>query len=183
MWGSTMLTIYGGGGTHASISTRGDPTAPPSPRAGVPHLAFLGSQALQHGAGLGELAGVPGEVALAVGVLDVQPEDVAGDRVLLEAPLHRRHVLLVVVIPPALVVTQGEEGGQRLRACRGGAAGLGAGSLAPPTPLPPRGVPVRAAYCPVTAAGAGPSSKKTSMMPLSDIQRTSVCGVSPPPCM
>lgn len=43
-------------------------------------------------------------------------------------------------------------------------------------------VPVRLAYCRKTSETDGPSSRKTSMMPLSDIQRTSVCGVSPEPC-
>ena len=39
-------------------------------------------------------------------------------------------------------------------------------------------LPVREAYWEKTSLGVGPSIMKTSMMPLSEIQRTSVCGVS-----
>lgn len=39
-------------------------------------------------------------------------------------------------------------------------------------------LPVSEAYCEKTLLGVGPSMMKTSMMPLSEIQRTSVCGTS-----
>lgn len=82
------------------------------------HLALLVHQALQHFLGAGELVWVPGEVALAVCVLDVQPDEVVGDVVLVEAGVHRPHVFLVVVVPAALVVGQGGQGGEGLGAWR-----------------------------------------------------------------
>ncbi len=75
-------------------------------------LAAVQCQVLHHLLGVRELDGVPREVALAVGVLDVEPEDVEGQLVLLEAGVHGAHVLLVVVVPAALVVGGGEEGRQ-----------------------------------------------------------------------
>lgn len=57
---------------------------------------------------------IPGEVALAVRVLDVQPDEVIGDVVLVKAGIHRLHVLLVIVVPPALVVTQCVDGREGL---------------------------------------------------------------------
>lgn len=49
---------------------------------------------------------IPREIAFAVRVLDVQPDEVIGDVVLVKAGIDCLHVLLVVVVPPALVVTQ-----------------------------------------------------------------------------
>ena len=65
---------------------------------------------------IGEVDRVPGEVALPVRVLDVQPDDILGDGVKVKAGVHRLHVRLVVVGPATLVVPQREEGGQGLRA-------------------------------------------------------------------
>ena len=61
----------------------------------------------------GEAVFVPREVALAIRVLDIQPEHIEGQVVLVELRVHRAHVLLVLVVPPALVVAEGEEGGKR----------------------------------------------------------------------
>lgn len=82
------------------------------------YLPLLGGQVLKHGEGLGETAGVPGEVPLAVGVLDVQPDDIAGQVVVIEALTDFQHVGLVPVVPAALVVAEGEERGQCLGPCR-----------------------------------------------------------------
>lgn len=79
-------------------------------------LAPFVLDALKHVLGAGELVGVPGEVALAVGVLDVQPDEVVGDVVLVEALVHSLYVLLVVVVPAALVIGQCRDGGERLSA-------------------------------------------------------------------
>lgn len=59
---------------------------------------------------------IPGEVALPVRVLDVEPDEVIGDVVLVKACIHLLHVLLVVVVPAALVVGQSREGRERLGA-------------------------------------------------------------------
>ena len=63
-------------------------------------LASVRGEVLRHRDAVWELAAVPGEVLLAVRVLDVQPHHVHGDVVLVKFPLHCVHILLVVVIPP-----------------------------------------------------------------------------------
>ena len=68
---------------------------------------------LHHAEAVGELAGVPREVLLAVGVLDVEPHDVHGDVVLVELGRDGEDVLLVVVVPAALVVGDRELGRER----------------------------------------------------------------------
>lgn len=59
---------------------------------------------------------IPGEVALAIRVLDIQPDEVIGNVVLIEACVHCLHVLLVVVVPAALVVGQRRQGREGLSA-------------------------------------------------------------------
>lgn len=59
---------------------------------------------------------IPGEVALAISVLNVEPDIVIWDVVLIEARIHCSHILLVVVVPAALVVTHSSEGGEGLGA-------------------------------------------------------------------
>lgn len=59
---------------------------------------------------------IPGEVALPIGVLDIKPDEVIGDVVLVKAGIDRLHVLLVIVIPAALMVSQGSQGRERLSA-------------------------------------------------------------------
>lgn len=79
----------------------------------------------QHGKGLGKTAGVPGEVPLAISMLDVQPNDIAGQVVVIEALIDFQHIGLVPVVPAALVVAEGEERGQCLGPCRhGGHSGV-----------------------------------------------------------
>lgn len=57
---------------------------------------------------------IPGEIALSIRVLDVEPDVVIRDVVLVKACVHGLHVLLVIVVPAALVVTQGSDGGEGL---------------------------------------------------------------------
>lgn len=63
---------------------------------------------------IGEVNGVPGEITLPVRVLDVQPDDVIRDVVVIEPGVHGLHVNFVEVVPAALVVTEGKERGQGL---------------------------------------------------------------------
>lgn len=49
---------------------------------------------------------IPGEIALAICVLNVKPDEVIGDVVLVKACIHCLHVFLVIVVPTALVVAQ-----------------------------------------------------------------------------
>mmetsp|Transcript_8128 Transcript_8128/g.30544 ORF Transcript_8128/g.30544 Transcript_8128/m.30544 type:complete len:725 (+) Transcript_8128:1218-3392(+) len=76
------------------------------------HLPALGSKALLHLHGVGEERLVPREVLLLIGVLNIQPDHVDGEVVVLEALVDLRNVLLVLVVPPALVKTQREHRGQ-----------------------------------------------------------------------
>lgn len=73
---------------------------------------------LKHGEGLGETAGVPGEVPLAISMLNVQPDDITGQVVIIEALIDFQHIGLIPVVPAALVVAEGEERGQCLGPCR-----------------------------------------------------------------
>lgn len=52
---------------------------------------------------------IPGEVAFPISVLDIKPNKVVGDVVLIEACVHRAHVFLVIVVPTALVVPEGRQ--------------------------------------------------------------------------
>ncbi|KAG7234579.1 hypothetical protein INR49_002208, partial [Caranx melampygus] len=65
-----------------------------------------------------EVNGVPGEITLPVRVLDVQPDDVIRDVVVIEPSVHSLHVSFVEVVPAALVVPQGKERGQGLMSLR-----------------------------------------------------------------
>lgn len=82
------------------------------------YLPPLRGQVLKHGEGLGETAGVPGEVPLAISMLNVQPDDITGQVVIIEALIDFQHVGLIPVVPAALVVAEGEERGQCLGPCR-----------------------------------------------------------------
>lgn len=73
---------------------------------------------LKHGEGLGETAGVPGEIPLAISMLNVQPDDVARQVVIIEALIDFQNVSLIPIVPAALVVAEGEERGQNLGPCR-----------------------------------------------------------------
>lgn len=78
------------------------------------HLSLLLLQVALQPNRIGEKPGVPGEVALGVRVVHVQPDDVVGDAVAVEAGVHGLHVGLVAVAPAALVVAEGEERRQGL---------------------------------------------------------------------
>lgn len=70
------------------------------------HLASFVHQALQHVFRLGELAGVPGEVALSICMLNVQPNEVIRDVVLIKALINSLYILLIIIVPAALMVSQ-----------------------------------------------------------------------------
>mmetsp|Transcript_7148 Transcript_7148/g.24740 ORF Transcript_7148/g.24740 Transcript_7148/m.24740 type:complete len:789 (+) Transcript_7148:93-2459(+) len=72
------------------------------------HLAPFARNLPLHTLGGGEVPSVPRHVTLAVRMLDVQPQHVVRDVVLVEPAVHQRHVRLVLVVPAALVVPQGE---------------------------------------------------------------------------
>lgn len=78
---------------------------------------------LKHVAGLWETAGVPGEIPLAIGMLNVQPDDIARQVVVIKALIHFQNVSLIPIVPAALVVAEGEERGQCLGPCRFGVGG------------------------------------------------------------
>ena len=63
---------------------------------------------VDHIHGIGELLRVPSEISLAVGVLDVQPNDVDGNVELVEVGVDRENVVLIVVVPSTLVISDGE---------------------------------------------------------------------------
>lgn len=80
---------------------------------------------LKHVAGLRETAGVPGEIPFAIGMLNVQPDDIARQVVIIEALIHFQNISLIPIVPAALVVAEGEERGQCLGPCRFGVGGDG----------------------------------------------------------
>ena len=80
------------------------------------HLAAGARELGLHAQGRRELVLVPRKVALAVRVLDVEPQHVKRQVVLLELGVDIRDVLLVLVVPPALMVAQRKERRQRRRA-------------------------------------------------------------------
>ncbi len=81
------------------------------------YLAFLVHETLQHFLWCRKLVWIPGEVALAIRVLDVEPDKVIGDVVLIKARVHCLHVFLVIVVPAALVVGQSSQWREGLGAC------------------------------------------------------------------
>mmetsp|Transcript_75972 Transcript_75972/g.195731 ORF Transcript_75972/g.195731 Transcript_75972/m.195731 type:complete len:317 (+) Transcript_75972:1215-2165(+) len=75
----------------------------------VDELAALRRDGVGHLVGRGEIGRVPREVSLTVGVLDVKPDDIVWDVVLVVARIHCGHVLLAHVVPAALVLAQRPE--------------------------------------------------------------------------
>lgn len=61
---------------------------------------------LDHLSGLSEVACVPSEVLLPIGVLNVEPQDIVRDVVLLKLVIHRLNVLHVQIVPTALMVAK-----------------------------------------------------------------------------
>lgn len=82
------------------------------------YLAPLGGQLSEHVKGVRKTTGVPGEVALAISMLNVQPDDVTGQVVVVKALTDLQNVRLIPVVPAALVVAEGEERGKCLGSCR-----------------------------------------------------------------
>lgn len=69
------------------------------------------------------IRGVYNASPLPVCVFDVEPDDVIGDLVLVKARVNRMHVGLVLVVPAALVVANGEQlQGVQKNASRNGVA-------------------------------------------------------------
>mmetsp|Transcript_28749 Transcript_28749/g.70877 ORF Transcript_28749/g.70877 Transcript_28749/m.70877 type:complete len:331 (-) Transcript_28749:873-1865(-) len=85
------------------------------------HLAPAARHVLNHALRGGEHVLVPRHVPLAVRVLDVQPQHVVRDVVLVEPRVHLGHVVFVAVVPAALVVPQRELRGHL---CRAGDCGV-----------------------------------------------------------
>ena len=50
---------------------------------------------------------VPDEVLVLLGVLDVEPEDIDGDVLLIETLLHGSHIVRADVVPTTLVIAKG----------------------------------------------------------------------------
>ena len=79
---------------------------------------YLGGDLVDHFHGIWELLLVPSEISFAIGVFDVQPNHIHGDVEFVKVGVDRQNVVLVVVIPPALMIRDGEGRGQRGRAWR-----------------------------------------------------------------
>ena len=60
----------------------------------------------------------PRRSPLAISVLNVQPDDVIGDVVLIKGSIDRLHVCLIPVVPATLVVGNAKVLGQRCGACQ-----------------------------------------------------------------
>eukprot|EP00123_Amoebidium_parasiticum_P013700 comp22104_c0_seq1/m.32270 comp22104_c0_seq1/g.32270 ORF comp22104_c0_seq1/g.32270 comp22104_c0_seq1/m.32270 type:complete len:677 (+) comp22104_c0_seq1:115-2145(+) len=76
----------------------------------VDKLAGLVAQLLLHGDWLLEVGRVPRKVSLVVRVLNVEPDDVIRNVVLVKLLVHRQHIIDIVVIPAALMVGKTELG-------------------------------------------------------------------------
>mmetsp|Transcript_14975 Transcript_14975/g.42310 ORF Transcript_14975/g.42310 Transcript_14975/m.42310 type:complete len:393 (+) Transcript_14975:1702-2880(+) len=82
------------------------------------HASSFGPQLFLHLLGVLEESVIPCEVPLPVRVLDVQPEHVVRVVELFELPVHVVDIGFVLVIPPALMVSQAEHRRQRHLACQ-----------------------------------------------------------------
>ena len=78
--------------------------------------ADLSSDLVDHIDGVGELLRVPREVSLAISVFNIQPNDIHGNVEFVEIGVDVQHVVAIVVIPPTLVIGDGEGWRQRSRA-------------------------------------------------------------------
>mmetsp|Transcript_5211 Transcript_5211/g.9298 ORF Transcript_5211/g.9298 Transcript_5211/m.9298 type:complete len:259 (-) Transcript_5211:15-791(-) len=78
-------------------------------------LPSLGGYVVDHLLWVGESRCVPREVGLSIRVLNVQPNGVVRNVVLVIHAVDRRHILLAHVVPTALVLAQGPETGHRRR--------------------------------------------------------------------
>lgn len=80
------------------------------------YLTSLVHETLQHFLRCCKLVWIPSEIALPICVLNVKPDEVIGDVVLIKACIHRLHIFLVIVVPAALMVAEGSQGRERLGA-------------------------------------------------------------------
>lgn len=71
-------------------------------------LPSFGGQVVYHFGRVRKLDGVPSEVPFVVRVFDVQPHDVHGDIVFVEAVCHIPHIVLIVIVPATLMIAQSE---------------------------------------------------------------------------
>mmetsp|Transcript_62451 Transcript_62451/g.149055 ORF Transcript_62451/g.149055 Transcript_62451/m.149055 type:complete len:262 (+) Transcript_62451:1252-2037(+) len=80
----------------------------------------LGSgDALHHLLRRWEIAGVPSKILLAIRVLDVEPDNIHWQVILIKVLVDHLHILLISVVPAALMLAQGKQGWQRRKACEG----------------------------------------------------------------
>lgn len=108
MWGSLITTSWGET-TGVGYVPAGKPRHRLKTDLPLPRL-----QVALQAQRFGEASGVPREIPLLVRVVDVEPDDVVGDAVPIEPSVHGLHVGLVLVAVAALMVPQGEQGGQGL---------------------------------------------------------------------
>lgn len=81
-------------------------------------------QMLKHVAGLRETAGVPGEIPFAIGMLNVQPDDITRQVVIIEALIHFQNISLIPIVCCS-GGSRGRRAGQCLGPCRFGVGGRG----------------------------------------------------------
>lgn len=70
------------------------------------YLASLCHELLKHFFGLWEILRVPGEVAFAIRVLNVQPNEVIGDVVLIKPLINSFYIFLINIVPATLMVSE-----------------------------------------------------------------------------
>lgn len=83
---------------------------------GLFYLTVFASKQLLHPSGVWESFLVPSEVPFALGVLYVQPHDIIRNVMFIKSCIHCFYVLLILIVPAALMVPQGEERGHGLGA-------------------------------------------------------------------
>lgn len=84
------------------------------PRVGLFYLTVFASEQLLHPSGVWESFLVPSEVPFALGMLYVQPHDIIRNVMFIKSCIHGLYILLILVVPAALMVPQGEERGHGL---------------------------------------------------------------------
>ena len=71
-------------------------------------LSFRLVELLQHSNWVGESMRIPSEILLIIGVLDIEPNDIVWDLMLAHLPVHILDILVCVIVPPALMIGNGE---------------------------------------------------------------------------
>mmetsp|Transcript_21296 Transcript_21296/g.55374 ORF Transcript_21296/g.55374 Transcript_21296/m.55374 type:complete len:350 (+) Transcript_21296:1673-2722(+) len=72
------------------------------------HLPSLFTKLVLEPLGVGEESLVPREVALAISMLDIQPDDVSRNIMNVKVIIHIQYICFILVVPPALVIGSGE---------------------------------------------------------------------------